>query len=47
VRYTVIFPSGKVMCFYSKAVAELYASNHNGTMMTEAVLNDQMTEVCV
>lgn len=31
--YTVIFPTGRVMTFHVKAVAELYARNHRGTLV--------------
>lgn len=44
-KYTVIFASGKVMCFYNKTVAELYALNYNGTMLTEEVLNENLETV--
>lgn len=37
--YTVIFPTGKVMTFYVKGVAELYASLHKGTLVTPEVLD--------
>ena len=38
-KYTVIYPSGKVMCFYVKSVAELYASINRGTLVDESVLD--------
>ena len=31
--YTVIFPSGRVMQFYVKSVAQLYAQNGRGTLV--------------
>jgi len=31
-KYTVIFPSGKVMTFTVKAVAETYAQAYRGTL---------------
>lgn len=36
--FTVISPKGRVMCFYIKSVAELYALNCGGTMISEDVL---------
>ena len=42
-RYTVIFPTGKVMTFYVKSVAELYASLHRGTLVTAEILNTPTT----
>lgn len=44
-KYTVIFASGKVLCFYNKTVAELYVLNYNGTMLTEEVLNENLETV--
>jgi hypothetical protein len=38
-KYTVITPAGKVMMFYIKSVAELYASNSGGTLVDESVLD--------
>lgn len=35
--YTVIYPNGKVMTFYVKAVAELYASINKGVLVTDEV----------
>jgi hypothetical protein len=32
-KYTVITPLGKIMCFYIKSVAELYATNTGGTLI--------------
>jgi hypothetical protein len=32
-KYTVITPLGKVMCFYIKSVAEMYALNTRGTLI--------------
>jgi hypothetical protein len=31
--YTVIFPTGRVMQFYVKSVAQLYAQNGRGTLV--------------
>jgi len=43
-KYTVIYPNGKVMCFYVRAVAEMYALINNGTLVTEAILEN--VDVC-
>jgi hypothetical protein len=32
-KYTVITPLGKIMCFYIKSVAEMYALNTRGTLI--------------
>ena len=37
--YTVIFPTGKVMTFYIKGVAELYASLHKGTLVSQETMD--------
>ena len=44
-RFTVIFPSGKVLCFYNKMVAELYAFNYNGTIVSQEILNESLETV--
>lgn len=38
-KYTVITPTGKVMMFYIKSVAEMYAINTRGTLIDESVLD--------
>ena len=40
-RYTVIFSTGKVLCFYIKEVAEMYALSYNGTMLSDKVLKEK------
>jgi hypothetical protein len=42
-EYTVIFANGKVMTFYVRAVAELYAAINNGTLVTNEVLEEVCT----
>ena len=37
-KYTVITPVGKVMCFYIKSVAEMYAKNSGGTLIGDEIL---------
>lgn len=37
--YTVICSSGKVMCFYLKSVAEMYAVIHRGVLVSPEVLD--------
>jgi hypothetical protein len=40
--YTVIFPSGRIMTFYVKAVAEMYAKTMEskpGQLITPEILN--------
>lgn len=39
-RYTVIFENGKVLYFYIKEVAELYALMYNGDLIIEKVKDD-------
>lgn len=39
--YTVICSSGKVMCFYVKSVAELYATLHKGTLVSNEVFESE------
>ena len=36
--YTVIFPTGKVLTFTVKAVAETYAKAYKGTLIDVAVM---------
>lgn len=36
-KYVVIYPNGKVMAFYVKTVAEMYALINNGTLVEEEV----------
>lgn len=40
-KYTVIYPTGKIMVFYVKAVAELYATINNGTLVCESVFEKE------
>lgn len=42
-EYTVIYPNGKVMTFYVRAVAEMYALINNGTLVTNEVLEEVCT----
>lgn len=44
-NYTVISPSGKVMCFYIRSVAELYRNNCNGTLVCSDIL--ESTEIAL
>lgn len=39
-NYTLIMPSGRVMGFFIKHVAETYKSIYGGTIVTRGVLND-------
>ena len=34
-KYIVIYPNGKIMAFYVKAVAEMYAIINKGTLIEE------------
>jgi len=43
--YTVICPSGKVLCFYVKSVAELYATLNRGTLVCSDVLMESNQEI--
>ena len=36
--YTLILPSGKIMTFYIKHVAEMYKSINGGTLVTKEIL---------
>lgn len=40
-KYTLILPSGKVMCFFVLSVAQLYQSIYRGTLVTESVLEKE------
>lgn len=39
--YTVIYPTGKVMVFRIKEVAELYAFLNSGTLVTNETASEQ------
>jgi hypothetical protein len=39
--YTVICPSGKVLCFYVKSVAELYATLNRGFVVSNEVFSSE------
>jgi hypothetical protein len=39
-QYTVITKMGKVQTFFIKSVAELYAINHGGVVITPQILVD-------
>jgi len=36
-RYTLIMPTGRVMVFFVKAVAELYQLNNGGVICTQDI----------
>jgi hypothetical protein len=40
-NYTVICPSGKVLGFYIKSVAELYASLNRGFLVSNEVFSSE------
>lgn len=40
-KYTLIMASGKVMCFYIQAMAELYQQINGGVIVTNTVVNEQ------
>ncbi len=41
-KYTVFFPNGRIMCFYVRSVAELYASNSGGVLIGEEILREDL-----
>lgn len=44
-KYTLILPSGKVMCFFVLSVAKLYQSLYRGVLITESVLEQESLPV--
>ena len=40
-KYTLIMANGKVMCFYIKAMAEVYQQINGGVIVTDAIVNEQ------
>lgn len=43
--YNVLFPSGKIKCYYVKSVAEMYCQLYNGKLLdslTETDYNDSI-----
>jgi hypothetical protein len=45
-KYTLILPSGKVMCFFVESVAKLYQTIYSGIIMTDEILIEKEKEVC-
>lgn len=37
--YNVLFPSGKVKCYYIKSVAEMYCQLYNGAIISNSLDN--------
>lgn len=37
-KYTVITPLGKIMCFYIRDVAKMYAKNSGGTLIGDEIM---------
>jgi len=46
-KYTLILPSGKVMCFFVESVAKLYQNIYRGTLITENVLESESLPVVI
>jgi hypothetical protein len=48
-KYTLLMPTGRVMCFYVKEVADLYQRINGGVVITQQVLetldNSQETSI--
>lgn len=44
-KYTLILPTGKVMCFFVLSVAQLYQSLYRGVLITESVLEQESLPV--
>ena len=44
-KYTLILPSGRIMCFFVESVARLYQSIYRGTLVTESVLETETSLV--
>ena len=42
--YTLILPTGKILQFYVKSVAELYKKTHGGVLVTNEILKDYERE---
>jgi hypothetical protein len=43
-QYTLITAQGKIMCFYVKAVAEMYQAINGGVVITQQVLQEEATQ---
>ena len=41
-KYTVITPAGKIMCFYIRDVAVLYAKNSGGTLIGDEIVREDL-----
>ena len=44
-KYTLILPSGKVLCFFVLSVAKLYQSLYRGTLITDSILDKESLPV--
>jgi hypothetical protein len=46
-QYTLITAQGKIMCFYVKAVAEMYQSLKGGIVITQQILSTETAQIPV
>jgi hypothetical protein len=41
-RYTLLMPTGRIMLFYVKGVADLYRNLYGGVVITQQVLDQEV-----
>lgn len=46
-QYTLITAQGKIMCFYVKAVAEMYQAINGGVVITQQILSTETAQIPV
>ena len=46
-QYTLITAQGKIMCFYVKAVAEMYQALNGGVVITQQILDAETVQISV
>jgi len=46
-QYTLITAQGKIMCFYVRAVAEMYQAINGGVVITQQILSTETAQIPV